>query len=255
MSFNMQTKKIPIKLGKEPLVDVVCGVNLVCNQSIEAILPGVLLKALEGKKLKFEPTPIGALPQAVRASNPALQNAPLMRITVDEQFVALVGEKSLGVGCQMPYAGWRDFKKMIETAFNSLRGIELVRGIERHYVKYVDLLPEDARSSALQRFNIDISVAGRKLNNEVTTLQSEISDGKYMHTVVIASQATVTRPNLPTLTGALINVETRCSDEVSIDSFMQRMPELLDDIHAANKQFFFSLLSDSGLAELEPHYA
>lgn len=250
----MQTKKIPIKLRKEPLIDVVCGVTLVCDQAIDGIFPGALLKNLDGKNLRFEATPIAGLPQQFRSSNPAFQNAPLMRVVIDNSFVALIGEKSVGVGCQMPYAGWAQFRPMIEIVFKALGSIDSVKQIEKCYLKYVDLLPKDGRPSALERFNIDIKVAGRKLDQEVTTLQSEIKDEPYAHAITIASQATVNRQNSPALVGALINVETSRSDALDVQSFLKDLPGLLDNIHTVNKKFFFDLLSESGLAELEPQY-
>jgi uncharacterized protein (TIGR04255 family) len=136
----MTAHSLPKKLGKEPLIDVVCGVSFVSDFPVDTLLPGLLLPKLVGKQPKFEALPAAQLPQIVRDSDPNLKNAPLMRVVVDEQFAVLIGSKWLGVGCQMPYAGWSAFRKMIETVFSVLEEASFIKEVDRHSLKYVDFL-------------------------------------------------------------------------------------------------------------------
>ena len=54
--------------------------------------------------------------------------------------------------------------------------------------------------------------------------------------------------------GALVDVDTHRIESFTVNDFLKQLPELLDQIHAANKTFFFDLLSEAGLKELEPVY-
>lgn len=250
----MTAKRIPTKLGKEPLIDVVCGVSFDSDISAEALLPGMLLSKISGKQPKFETLPAGQLPQMVRDSDPNLQNAPLMRVVIDEQFSVLIASKWLGVGCQMPYAGWSAYKQMITTVFAVLGDAPFVKSINRHSLKYVDLLKDQDADARLSRFNLCIEIAGRKLSNQATQLRTEISEPPFLHAATIISPATAQQPDGTTYTGSVVDVDTHRVETMSVKDFLQNLPTLLDAIHTANKEFFFDLLSKNGLEELEPTY-
>jgi uncharacterized protein (TIGR04255 family) len=250
----MTSKPLPKKLGKEPLIDVVCGVNFDSDIPAETLLPGLLLPKLSGKHSKFETLPVAQLPQMVRDSDPNLKNSPLMRIVIDEQFTVLIGSKWLGVGCQMPYAGWTAFKEMIQTVFKVLEDMPSVNCIERHSLKYVDFIQSRGDAKSLSLFNMNIEIASRKLSNQATQLRTEIVEPPFLHAATIISPATATQPNGEAVDGSLVDVDTHRIERFSIDEFLKQLPTLLDGIHIANKAFFFDLLSEDGLIELDPQY-
>lgn len=250
----MTSKQLPTKLGKEPLIDVVCGVNFDSEHSAETILPGLLLSKLTGKQPRFETLPVAQLPQMVRDSDPNLQNAPLMRIVVDEQFTILIGSKWLGVGCQMPYSGWSSFKEMIQMVFGVLSNVPSMRSVERHSLKYVDFIKSDSGIVLMTKFNLKIEVAGQELTDQATQIRTEILEGAFVHAVTIMSPANAVQPDGHSILGALIDVDTHRIEKFTLNDFLSQLSNLLDEIHLSNKAFFFNLLSDAGLEELEPKY-
>lgn len=252
----MTSKLLPKKLGKEPLIDVVCGVNFNSDIPAENLLPGLLLPKLSSTNPKFEALPAAQLPKMVRDNDPNLKNSPLMRIIVDEKFTILIGSKWLGVGCQMPYAGWPTFKEMIQKVFKVLTEMPSVKTIDRHSLKYVDFIKSHGDTESLSRFNIKIEIAGRKLSNQTTQLRTEIIDGPFIHAATIISPATARQPTEvgTVINGALIDVDTHRIEIFSPNDFLRQLPDMLDAIHFANKKFFFELLSEYGLQELEPQY-
>lgn len=250
----MTAKPLPVKLEKEPLIDVVCAVNFESDGHADALLPGLLLPKLAGRPLKFETLPAAQLPQVVRESDPNLQNAPLMRVVVDERFTVLIGSKWLGVGCQMPYSGWSAFKEMIETVFAVLRDAPFVTRVERHSLKYVDFIESQGGDESLSRFNLQIEIAGRKLSNQATQLRTEIVEPPFLHAATIFSPAAAKRPDGTTINGAVVDVDTHRIERFATIDFLENLSQLLDAIHTANKTFFFALLSDAGLQELRPLY-
>lgn len=250
----MTAKPLPSKLGKEPLIDVVCGVNFVSSAHAESILPGLLLPKLQGKQPKFESLPAAQLPQQIRDNDPNLKNAPLMRVVIDEQFAVLIGSKWLGVACQMPYPGWASFRKMIQTVFSVLQDAPFITGIERHSIKYVDFLGSQGDKESLTRFNMQIEIAGRKLTDQATQLRTEILEPPFLHAASIVSPAIATDPSGASRQGVVVDVDTHRIENFDVKVFLEQLPELLDVIHSANKAFFFDLLSEAGLQELDPQY-
>jgi uncharacterized protein (TIGR04255 family) len=247
-------KDLPKKLGKEPLIDVICGVNFTSEMAADRLLPGLLLSKLSGKQLKFEALPASQLPQAIREHDPNLQNAPLMRVIVDEQFAILIGAKWLGVGCLMPYAGWSDFKDMIRRVFSILRDAPFITSVERHSLKYVDFIEGNGDEPSLKEFNLELTLGNRKITNESTQLRTEIVLNSFIHAVSIVSKATVTRKDNITLEGAVVEVDTHRLETFTKENFLNSLSSLLDEIHLENKAFFFDLLSAEGLKRLEPKY-
>lgn len=250
----MTANRLPAKLGKEPLIDVVCGVSFVSDIPADALLPGLLLSKLSGKQPKFEAMPAAQLPQIVRENDPNLRNAPLMRVVVDEQFSVLIGSKWLGVGCQMPYAGWSKFREMIQTVFSVLRDAPFIKGVDRHSLKYVDFLRNSDQKVSLARFNLSIEIAGQKLSEQVIQLRTEIASQPFLHAITIMSPASEQRLGGIVSQGALVDVDTHRVEKFSTTDFLSQLPRLLEEIHTANKSVFFGLLSDAGLSELEPRY-
>jgi uncharacterized protein (TIGR04255 family) len=248
------TTKLPTKLGKEPLIDVVCGVSFDCDIPAETLLPGLLLPKLAGQPTKFESLPIAQLSQFVRDSDPNLKNAPLMRIVIGEKFTVLIGSQWLGVGCQMPYAGWSDFKEMIITVFAVLIDLHSIKGINRHSLKYADFIKSQNSAESLSRFNLEIKIASRTLSDQLTHLRTEIIEHPFLHATTIMYPATVASDDGTLINGALVDVDTHRLESFTVNDFLKQLPELLDEIHTVNKTFFFDLLSEAGLKELEPVY-
>ena len=256
LDTRMTTKRLPAKLGKEPLIDVVCGVVFASDIPADALLPGLLLPKLAGMKPKFEALPAAQLPQIIRDSDPNLLNAPLMRVVLDSQFTVLIGSKWLAVGCQMPYSGWTTFREMITTVFAVLGEAPFVKGIERHSLKYVDFIKSEEAGVSLSRFNLQIEIAGRKLTDQSTNIRTEIVERPFLHATTIISPAIANNSDGTVMgSGVVIDVDTHRVEKFETKEFLEKLPQLLEEIHLSNKLFFFDLLSEAGLQELDPIYA
>lgn len=249
----MTNKKLPLKLGKEPLIDVVYGVTFSSTSQAHTLLPGLLLSYLTDKTPKFEPLPASELPEIIRNTDPSLQNAPLVRVVVDEQFSVLIGSNWLGIGCVMPYAGWSVFRPMIIRIISVLKEANFIGNIQRQSIKYVDLIKSEGADKSLDFLNLEIQIAGRKLSKQTTQLRTEIIEPPFLHAATIISPAVVNTPTSST-TGIVVDVDTHQIEDFTVQEFIEQLPQLLDAIHESNKAFFFDLLSDSGLKQLEPKY-
>lgn len=247
---------LPTRLGKEPLIDVVCAAYFSSDVQADSLLPGLIVSqfANNGSFPQIESLGAAQLPQFVRDSDPALKNAPLMKIKIVDGYFVLIASRSIAVSCEMPYRGWSDYKEIIKKVFSVLCDANFVHQIERHSLKYVDFMKFDGVDGSMSAFNLNLQVAGRNIEKESTQLRIELVDGDFTHAVTVVSKANLNVPGVAPSEGALLDVDTHFLKAVSKLDFKNKLDSWLDNIHAANKSFFFDLLSDDGLARLEPIY-
>jgi len=250
----MTALRLPAKLAKEPLVDVTFEIRFSSHIPGSSVLPGLLFSKLAGVS-NIEPLPISQLPQQLREMDPNLHFSPLSKL-IWGRFAILVGDRSLGVGCMMPYPGWAAFKRAIEEVVAVFYSSALISSIDRYSIKYVDFFEtNDDMARALSHFNIDLRVGNHAVKAENSVVRVEIPRSPFLHAVQVMTNATVQIPPQKARSGAVLDVDTLTVTAVSdLPRFMTDLPRLLDDIHLANKQMFFECLSESGLSNLEPQY-
>lgn len=251
----MSTPKLPSKLAKEPLIDVIFELRFTSHISgVSALLPGLLFSKLT-EMGSIESLPISQLPQQIREMDPNLQFSPLSRI-VWGKFAILIGDRSVGIGCLIPYPGWSEFKAAIETVIGVVHGAALIRTIDRYSVKYVDFFETgDDCARALSQFNIDLRIGNHAVRAENTVIRVEIPRAPFVHAVQMMTTANIQSSPNGMRVGAILDVDTlTATPSLDVASFVSALPTLLDDIHLANKQMFFQCLSENGLNNLEPQY-
>ena len=70
--------KLPLKLGKEPLIEALFEMRFKATAPVSNILPGLLFTKFKGEK-KIEKLPAAQLPEELRKVDPSLHYAPLLR--------------------------------------------------------------------------------------------------------------------------------------------------------------------------------
>lgn len=251
----MSKLNIPSKLAKEPLIDVIFELRFTSHISgLSVLLPGLLFSKLIGMG-SIEALPISQLPQQIREMDPTLQFSPLSRI-VWGKFLILIGDRSVGIGCLMPYPGWREFKAAIETVIGVVHDAKLITTIDRYSVKYVDFFETDNDCGrALSKFNIDLRIGDHAVRAENTVIRVEIPRAPFIHAVQMMTTANIQNLSNGMKVGAILDVDTlTTTSNIGVVSFVSELPTYLDAIHLANKQMFFECLSVSGLNSLEPQY-
>jgi uncharacterized protein (TIGR04255 family) len=250
----MNTQTLPTKLNKEPLVDVVFEIRFSPSTPASSVLPGFFFAKLEPVQWRVEPLPMADIPKQFRSNDPNLRYQPLMRIYWDS-FILLVSDNSLGLGCNLPYPGWINFKAQIIKAVGLLAETKIIESIERYSLKYVDIIEGKNLPERIQMVNMDIRVGSHVVREELFTVRVEISHNNFLTVRQIAAEATATPHGGKERNGTLIDTDTICNYQSSnLKIFIEELPTRLDAIHIENKTMFFDCLKPETISYLEPVY-
>ena len=246
-------QNLPKKLKKEPLIDAVFEIRFTSDFPAGGILPGLLFGQLDGNKT-IEPLPVAQIPQVVRDTDPNFQFAPLSRLDWG-QFYINVGDRSVSIGFKHPYPGWNNFKPAITKVMEALKGASVIKSVERYSLKYIDLLPATSLREQVTFVNLDVTLAGHKLEEEIFQLRLEIPRDGFIHAVQVVSSATATLHSGESRQGLIVDVDTIMNQrEVSFEDMLIGLPEKLEAIHQANKEVFFDCLKPQTITALGPEY-
>ncbi len=244
--------KLPTKLGKEPLIDVVFELRFESNLPASTILPAVIFGNLAATSI--ESLPANAIPEVARNADPNMRYIPLIRIKWD-RFYVLVGDRSLIVACEIPYPGWDIYKEAIISVLNIVHNSDVISSIQRFSMKYVDLIEINNLEDQVKALDISFSLGKHVLSGNVFQGRIEIEEDGYLKMLNVALGATATTPNMPTKVGLALDIDIAVKVEnESFQKFIDGISEKLDDIHEINKKTFFQCLRQETINSLDPTY-
>ncbi len=254
MREKMTTQNIPIKLMKDPLVDVVFEIRFVSSTAASGILPGFFFAKLSPTEWRIESLPVAEVPSQIRSNDPNLRYQPVMRIHWDN-FLIFIGDRVIGIECKMPYPGWSVFKERIIKIVGLLSESKIVKTIKRYSLKYVDVLEGSSLSDQIQKVDIDIRVGSHSVKEELFTLRLEIPNNDFMNVIQISSEVTAQMVDGKVQKGSLVEIDTLCNYTTSdLHTFTYELPGRLEAIHSVNKKTFFDCLRQETTDSLEPVY-
>lgn len=245
---------LPKKLGKEPLVDAIFEIRFTSSAPASDILPGFLFGKLLGKK-SIERLPVADVPQPIRDNDANLKFAPLVRLHWDN-FIILIGDRSVAVACKMPYPGWDNFRKVIISTVELINEASIIDLVSRCSVKYVDLIPSKDLKEQISLISLEVMLGGHKLEREAFQLRMEIPHNGFVNVVQIVSSAILTLPVGEEKTGIVVDIDTIDnfhSDEV-FDQFLVGLADRVENLHNTSKEMFFNCLKRDTIDFLEPIY-
>ena len=244
------TKKLPIKLNKEPLLEALLEVRFSSELPASAVLPGLLFSKLDGSKT-IEQLTVAQIPIAIRDADPNLRFAPVSRL-IWKQFHINIGDRSISIACQSSnYPGWIEFKKSIMEVMEILRETAIIKSVERYSVKYVNIIPSDNIEEQVSMINFSIKLANHQLVKEAFQLRIEIHEENLINVVSVLSSAEVVLPNNTIKKGIIIDIDTIfIIDNKPLDAIF----ESFENTRRINKIKFFDCLNQCAIDSLEPIY-
>lgn len=249
----MVAKVLPSRLNKEPLIDVVCEIRFSSSLSFSDVLPGLLMAKFPGEISKIERLPIASIPAQLRDQDPNLTQQPLLRL-VWRDFLVLAGNRTLGVACKLPYPGWIAFKNAVMDMVLSIDH-ELFHQIDRYSMKYVDLIEGADTRELIKQVNINLTVGNYQLEAENFLVRLEIPEEPHIHIVQLTAPATTQFQDGSHKSGMIVDVDSICNcSTTDISAFFESFSDRLERMHTANKNIFFSCLTEEAIKCLDPVY-
>ena len=166
-----------------------------------------------------------------------------------------ISDRSLAVGCKMPYPGWGVFKPAILKVIDVIKEIGIVHVIHRFSMKYIDLIPASNMADQVSAINGTIMLGKHTLKQEIFSLRMEIPKEGMLHAVQVISSATATLQDGSAREGVIVDIDTIIDNGNSdFANWRALLPDLLESMHSANKAMFFECLRPEAIASLEPVY-
>ena len=245
--------QLPKRLNKEPLLDAVFELRFNSVAPASSILPGILFSKLSGEK-NIEKLAAAQIPEQVRAADPNLQFAPVVRLSWGN-FVILISDRSMAVACKIPYPRWTAFKSAILESMGHLHDAKIIMAVHRYALKYVDIIPSDSIKEQVSFVNLELSVGNHKLEQEPFQVKIELPRNGLVNLVQIVSNAEVVTKDKARKKGIIVDIDTvKNVNNIQIQSLMDVISDELENMHDTNCEIFFSCLKQETISLLEPIY-
>jgi uncharacterized protein (TIGR04255 family) len=251
-SMGTNQMNLPLKLGKAPLVEAIFELRFGALFPASSILPGMLFSHLNGRSV--DKLPMSNFPEQVRSADPNLMYAPLVKIGWDA-FTILISDRSVALGCIVPYPGWRAFKQGILKVVDIAGTANVVQSIERFSLKYINIFPAELGEIG-SIANLDVRIGPYSAEGHNVQLRVEIRHGELIRVLTIASSAMSTFADGTSRSGPLLDIDVIAVIEKNLFSeFSNNLPERVELVHAEAKAAFFTCVKPEIIKQLEPIYA
>lgn len=244
--------RIPVRLKKEPLLEVIWEIRFSGVQSLVAdLLPGMLFKSFPGKYGKVSKLPVADIPAPVVERDPNLRYLPKILLEGADQAIQ-IGDRVISLTRRRPYSGWATFSNDIQELAKAVQETVLIDRLERFSLKYIDLI-ELEKPVGLAHLNLSLKMGEYELADRSVQLRTEIKKNDLIHIIQIISPAEVGLPGVEgRLKGVLVDIDSirPMADGESWDVLYQR----LDEVHMSCKKMFFNILKPETIEALEPEY-
>jgi uncharacterized protein (TIGR04255 family) len=245
---------LPIKLRREPIIEAIFELRLTAPLPLHTSLPRILFSGLPNVA-SIESTPVSGIPLEARRANPALADAPLVRILWGQYAVA-IGERILSMSVQLPYPGWQAYRADIALVVRSALTSGLITRVDRYSIKYVNLIEIADRSSQLTAIDWTLQLGPiRAQQGQPAQARVEVTDGQLRTIINLATHAEAQLVSGVIKSGVLVDVDTLNETTQEVGPFLASLDERLDYIRQKNKEVFFACLTRQTLDALEPVYA
>lgn len=249
------SKRLPSKLGVEPLIEATCELRVKARVPLHTVLPGYLIAKLDDDDVGDpEQLPAMQIPHLVRAHEPNLANAHLMRLEWRGHHVNF-GDAGIALTSRHPYPGWIEFKRDVIFLFDTILTSDFVEGIERYSAKYTNLFDGQGGVRPSDAFDWSLSVGEFHVSDENCQLRVEIGSEEFLTVVMIATSAMINHVKLGQRAGAIVDVDVLCRHATNdVATFKSELAWRLDAVKQHNKTTFFNVLKDGTIAALKPSY-
>lgn len=246
-------KKHPKALRKDPIIEATFEVRFKPAVSgLGDLLPGALYPHLQDRYERVEALPAGEIPKAIRDQMPNSAYQGTKRL-VGKGTSLNIADQSISVGVLKPYWGWEQFRPLIFQVISAINETKLVGEVERMSLRYQNLLTTQDNPNDFSGLQLQISVADYQLRDGGFRLRAEVERMGCVSVIqVVGSAQAVTSVDgeKNATTGMLLDIDT--IKFAPLPNFWTEFQEIVESVHDAEKDVFFSLLKDETINQMDP---
>ncbi len=144
------------KYSRPPIIEAVCEFRLTADTPWDSTVAGRFYEKLESEfphreqKLVLEEAEFTREPHGFQQRMRATER--VLFFSEDRRMLIQVGPRLLVVNALKPYPSWQGFKPKIQAAWNYLREVVAVKGIERIGLRYINEITLEANSHGIEEY-------------------------------------------------------------------------------------------------------
>jgi uncharacterized protein (TIGR04255 family) len=243
----LEEKRIPDSIEECPLKEVVLEIRYKSNLPSAAIF-GVIYNVV---KDNFDTNPIELpimqLPEDIRATDPSLRYQAYYKLQRND-YSLNIGPRSISFAITENYEGWTKFKTFYQDYLKRIIEIHLFKEVDRIGLRFVNIFDKNI----LDKLNMEVRVADDKLSSEPMNISIDYQEDSFFKKVKIGNNVNVLI-NGNRVKTSLVDIDyimkVKNISEFTSNPFMK-----IEEMHNNEKKYFFSLLNNDYLKELNPVY-
>ncbi len=245
-------ERIPIRLGKEPLVEAVWELRFDGEESVGSALPGILYEKYhrENPDLKVQALPLVRMPGEVRSLQPSFRYMPMHSLKFGN-FVVFTGDHVVALSVSAPYPGWSCYCEAICRLAHWMKESGLVRTPTQFSLRYTDFFEGDRQ--ILGNFRLALKAGSYEPSEDGFQLQMGIKVDGMAGAVQMAFPAQMTHQDSRIRIGLVTHVQANWT-AASATTFWAQYEASLGVAKAACHKVFFNLLTDEAIKAMDPVY-
>ncbi len=246
-------KRHPKALRKDPIIEATFEVRFKPAVSgLGDLFPGALYPRLKDHYERVEALPAGEIPKAVRDRMPNSAYQGTKRLVGDGTALN-IADQSIAVLVSKPYWGWERFRPLIFQVISTVNETGFVGEAERISFRYQNLLTTKENPNDFSGLQLQISVADYQLRDGGLRLRAEIEHAGCVSIIQVVGSAeavTLVEGKKKATTGMLLDIDT--IKFAPLPNFWTRFQEIVENVHIAEKEVFFSLLKGETIEQMDP---
>lgn len=247
------TTPLPKSLAHEPLVDAIFEMRMGGSPHLADLLPGFLYGQL-GPKPTTQRLPAAEIPQPIREQDPNLIFAPVLRLDWD-RFTVSFGERTMVVGCKLPYPKWPAFKAIILDIVRKVAQVGILGPVERYSVKYVNLIQAPTIADQIAMINMSVRVGNVEAQSNHLSVQVHSKEDDILHIMSVVTGAQAILQDRKTVFGVVVDIDSiREEGFPDLGAFAANLEPRIEGLRLQNKVKFFSCLTEEAINGMGPEY-
>jgi uncharacterized protein (TIGR04255 family) len=193
--------------------------------------------------------PVSEIPESIRSLDENFKYQAHHQIHKDNLQIS-IGPRVIVFSNVSPYIGWSKWFVFIENVLSLIKDTSVVEHVERVGLRYVNIFDDPI----LDKINLNISVDGRHLLSESTSLRTELVDSDLLMVLQVSNSVSIVLPGGIKKDCSIIDIDCVRNVNISGGEFFDLYKDLVNGAHDKEKELFFRLLKKSFISDLNPEY-